>query len=279
MHFNKIQKFLFGYFVVLTVYWVWLQSTGYRDTNWNYFYSFAFSLMPLLGGVLGMVRANIWGRTRSALGRAVTVFSAGLFAWGLGSMVWAYYNFIVGEAAPYPSVADVGYIVAAVMWVLGAFYLSKASGARFGLRRTLPKVFALGLAVIIVGMSYYLLIEVARDGVLLSEGTGALKAFLDVAYPVGDIVILASSLIIFGLSFKFLGGYYKNSIIVWLVGIAAMYFADFIFSYTTTTGSFYVGNWGDLVFALATGLMTFGVLGFTTRPLAAKTASAKTPEA
>jgi len=47
-----------------------------------------------------------------------------------------------------------------------------------------------------------------------------------------------------------------------LFGFGAMYFADFIFSYTTTLGTFHNGNFGDLVFTIALSLISFGVVGF-----------------
>ena len=266
MRFNKMQKLFFAYFALITIYWVWLQTTNYRETNYNYFYSFAFSLMPLIGGVVGLVGIRVWGRFRSALGQAVGFFSIGLFSWALGSMIWAYYNFVLHEPAPYPSVADIFYVAALPLWVLGAYNLSKASGARFGWRKPLMKFFAVLIPVAAVAASYYLLVSVARDGTLLTDTSALTKTILDISYPLGDVLILTGSLLIFGLSFRLLGGYYRNSMFIWLGGIVVMYFADFIFSYTTTTGSFYVGNWGDLIFATAMFLMTFGVLGFVEKP-------------
>ena len=41
-----------------------------------------------------------------------------------------------------------------------------------------------------------------------------------------------------------------------------MYLADFVFSYTTTVGTFFNGNFGDLLFTFALFLITFGLLGF-----------------
>jgi hypothetical protein len=46
-----------------------------------------------------------------------------------------------------------------------------------------------------------------------------------------------------------------------------MFLGDFVFSYTTTTGSFYNGDWGDLILTTGLFLITFGVLGFATKPV------------
>jgi hypothetical protein len=38
--------------------------------------------------------------------------------------------------------------------------------------------------------------------------------------------------------------------------------ADFVFSYTTTVGTYYNGNFGDLMLTTGLFLLSFGVLGF-----------------
>ena len=76
------------------------------------------------------------------------------------------------------------------------------------------------------------------------------------------MVILTLALVVFGLSFKYFGGKYKVPIFSLLAGFAVMYFADFVFSYTTTNNTFFNGDVGDMLFTVALFLMTFGVLGF-----------------
>jgi hypothetical protein len=41
-----------------------------------------------------------------------------------------------------------------------------------------------------------------------------------------------------------------------------MFIADTIFSYTTTVGTYYNADFGDLILALGTFLISFGILGF-----------------
>src|SRR3989344_2656104 len=74
-------------------------------------------------------------------------------------------------------------------------------------------------------ISYYLLVNVARGGAVLTDYDtelspllNNLKLFFDLAYPIGDIVILALSVLIYGLSFQYLGGRFKLPIILILLG-------------------------------------------------------------
>jgi hypothetical protein len=269
---NKFQIGALLYFFALVVYWVFLWQSDLKTSNYNYLYSLLFSLTPLVGGAIGMVKAGMWGRFRSSVGKAVFFFSLGLFLWGAGSMVWSYYNFVVKDALPYPSLADLGFAPSIFFWGVGAVFLSKASGARFALKSSIwAKLFTILTVVVLPFLAYYLLIKVARQGTLVPEGESVLKVVLDIAYPLGDFIALMLSVIIFGLSFRYFGGFFKIAIISLLTGLAVMFVGDFVFSYTTTDGSFFNGNWGDLILTTGLFLMTFGVLGFASKPaLAAK---------
>jgi len=214
-----------------------------------------------------MWRSKIWGRFKSALGKAVFFFSLGLFLWGAGSMIWSWYNFFPKVAAPYPSIADIGFAPSIFFWGLGAYFLSKASGARFALKNSrLARFFAVDAPIVAIILAYYLLVRVARQGVIVPPGETVLKAILDIAYPLGDLTALILSLVIYGLSFRYFGGLYRLSITCLLLGLGVMFVGDFVFSYTTTVGTFYNGDWGDLILTLGLFMLTFGVLGFSSKP-------------
>lgn len=263
MPFSLYQKVLSLYLLLLIVFWVILYHSGLKTDFWNYFYSFSFSLIPLIGGLAGVVTSKRWGFLGSAIGRAIFYISSGLFSWGVGSMIWSYYNFFLKVSAPYPSFADVGFIVALPLWILGVFNLSKATGAKFALKNLKGRLFLITVPILVLIASYYLLVVIARGGVLTEAGNDFLKLFFDLAYPSGDVIILTLAVVIFGLSFKYFGGLYKISIYSLLLGFGLMYLADFVFSYTTTVDTFFNGNFGDLLFTLALFSITFGALGFS----------------
>ncbi len=229
-------------------------------------YSFLFGLIPLLGGLTSMYNARLWGTFKSAVGKAVFFTGLGLFLWGCGEMIWSYYNFFKGVAAPYPSMADIGFAPSIFFYGLGAAYLSKATGAKFGLRNKFAKIFVTAAPIVIFFISYEILIVFARGGVLIPPNEPFLKVILDIAYPFGDFLALTVSVIISGLSFKYFGGKYKYDILSILIGLGVMFIADTIFSYTTTVESYYNGNWGDLILTFGLFFITYGILGFNTRP-------------
>lgn len=263
MRINSYQKVCLAFLLLLIAFWSLLFFKGSKDGFSNYVYSFLFGLIPLVGGFVSMINARIWGR--SAVGKAVFFTGLGLFLWGCGESIWSYYNFFLHVPAPYPSVADIGFAPSIFFYGLGAFYLSKATGAKFGLQKKYAKLFTIVVPFIILAISYYILVVVARGGVLIPAGETPLKAILDIAYPLGDFVSLTLAVVISGLSFKYFGGSYVFDAISILIGLGVMFIADSVFSYTTTVGTYYNGNWGDLLLTLGLFFLTFGILGFNGR--------------
>ncbi len=264
-----VQKLLLVYLAFLVAYWVLLQMSHEQTSIFNYLYSVSFSLVPLVGGLIGVSLSRSWGLLSSAIGKAVLYISLGAFFWGLGSMIFAYYNIFLNVPAPYPSLADASYILCWPLWGIGIINLSHATGVKFSLRKVKGRLFLFIVPLILIALSYYLLVIVARAG-SVSDFSGGLKVFFDLAYPIGDVVIVSLAVLIYGLSFNYLGGKFKYTIIILLLGFVFNYIADFIFSYTTTTGSFFVGDFGDLIFTLALFMLTFGVLGFDKKILEEK---------
>ncbi len=263
---NFYQTVLFFYFLFLVIFWMFLYASGTKTDFLNYLYSFLFGLIPLIGGFFCMINAKIWGGMKSSIGKAVFFLGLGLFLWGAGETIWSYYNFFLNEPAPYPSIADLGFAPSIFFYGLGAIYLSQATGAKFGFKSLTAKLLTAILSIGLFFFSYYVLVTIARAGVIVPEDEPILKAILDIAYPLGDFLAFVISAVVSGLSFKYLGGRYKIDTYSILLGLFVMFIADSVFSYTTTIGTFYNGSSGDLMLTVGLFLITFGALGFNTKP-------------
>ena len=261
---NIFQKVALAAYLICTALWAFLFFQGIKEGFYNYLYSFLFGLIPLVGGVIAMYKSRLWGGLKSAVGKSVFFVGLGVFCWGVGECIWSYYNLVLNVPAPYPSLADLGFAPSIFFYSLGAFYLSKPAGAKFSLRHPWAKAFVAITPIVVLAFSWWLLIIVARGGILVPSGESTLKTILDIAYPLGDFVGLAIAIIVSGLSFKYLGGRYLADVIAILLGLLAMYIGDTIFSYTTTAGTFYNGQLGDLFLSTGTFFLTYGALGFAT---------------
>lgn len=264
MKINNAQRIVLIAVSILILGWAILHILGLKTSIWNYLFCFSYGLIPLGAGLFGFRITRQWEGFHTLLGRAIFFIALGLVSWGLGNLYWSYANFFLHIAVPYPSFADTGYIVAIPCWLTGIILLSRAIGAIYGLRRKRGKLLFGLIPLLIFIISYYLLVIVARHGVLSTNIHEYLKLFFDLAYPTGDITILSSALIIIGLSASYLGGQFARSIIILLAGFIIMYAADFSFSYTTTLNTYYNANIADLLFTIALSCMSFGLLGFST---------------
>jgi hypothetical protein len=270
---NIYQKAVAVFLAGLVAFWLTLLLTHTKDGDWNYLYSFLFGLVPLVGGLTGMFKAQLWGGLKSALGKAIFFISTGLFLWGMGETIWSYYNFIKHVPAPYPSIADIGFAPSIFFWIIGTYFLSKATGAFFALRKThAAKIVVVLLPLLLLVPSYYVQITLARDGTLVPDNEPFLKTIFDIAYPFGDFLALTFAAVVAMLSYKYFGGFYRSAVISILAGLGIMYVADSVFSYTTTKGTYYNANWGDMLLTLGLFFLTYGVLAFATIPTAKTTA-------
>lgn len=255
---SSMIKFLITYYSVIVLWWLFLFFTGSVNNLNNYLFAFCFGLIPLFGGIFGIVNFNKWGFFKSFIGKGLLFISLGLATWGIGQVIFSYYNLFLNVEVPYPSLADASFILSWPLWGVGVFYLSKATGMKFGLRSKIGQSTFLIIPLITIALSYYFLVIIARDGVLADSG-GYFKLFFDLAYPIGDVVILTMVALVYILSFNYLGGKFKVAINLILIGFVINYIADFSFSYSTTVETFFSANWVDLVFATAMFTLSLGV--------------------
>lgn len=272
MKLTKSSLFLLGFYLSLLLVWfsaslfdigntpvsiVTLFAGFKNSTKFGYIFAFAYAFIPLYGSLVGFTITRKWG-FRGSVGKAVFYLSLSLLFWAVGEFIWSYYNFFLNANTPYPSWADAAFILTYPFWAIGLIYLGDAAGAKTGLHKKSGKLLLFIIPIIITVFSWYVLVDIARGGSVTSGG-GPIKVFFDIAYPVGDIIILAIAFIIFGLSFRYWGGQIKWPIIITIIGFLMEYFADFGFSYTTTVNTYYNGSWVDLTYATSLVMLSFAV--------------------
>jgi hypothetical protein len=262
MKLNTAQKFSILYIVAMGIFWIILLTLHKTTGIYNYLFSFLMSLLPLVGGLFAMTHVIKLPEAKGFIDKGIFFTGLGLFLWGCGEIIWSYYNFVLGVPAPYPSFADLGFAPSVFFYCIGAVYLARAAGADFGLQRKYAKLFIVLASLAMFAFSYYILIVVARHGVLVTPGDSFLKSIFDLAYPIGDFISLTAAVVLSGLSFRYIAKEYRIASISILIGLAGMFIADSIFSYTTSIGTYFNGNFGDLVFTIALFLISFGIFGF-----------------
>lgn len=228
----------------------------------QHFTQIPLAMLPLVGGIIGLRNSFKWGGMVSVLGRSSLALSLGLIAWAGGMIIWNYYLFFTTVEVPYPSVADAIFILSWPLWAYGIWKLSEVIGVRFALRNMSKSFLLLPLAIIL--FSVYLLIYVARGGITYDN---SLKLFFDLFYPLGDIVILTITASVYFLLRNFLGGIYKIPVLILFFGFLLNYFSDFLFSYTTTRGTYFNGHFVDFLFTTTMFILSLSLSMFSPETL------------
>src|SRR4051794_26767810 len=110
--------------------------------------------------------------------------------WGVGEAIWCYYELLVGRDTPFPSLADVGFLVFPILGLAGLLVRPSAAFAGQGrLRIALDAVLAAAsLFIVSWGTA---LGEVYRAG-----ADSAFAAVVSLAYPGSDLLLLTVTVIV-----------------------------------------------------------------------------------
>jgi len=263
MNLKPIIKIIFVVTALLWVVFVILSDhiATYEGPIYDYVvkpFLIGMTLLPLLSGVFAIRRSLRWGGWKSKLGKSLMSIGFGFFGWAGGMIFWNYYLFFMNIEVPYPSLGDLFYILIWPFWTYAMICLFKVSGAKYGLKKTNGKTLALVLSTAVVLISYYFLFLVARQG-QIELGYGVFSDLLAFLYPLGDLSVLLSSVLVFSLSFGFLGGIYRKAILILILGFTLNYIADVIFVFTATTGSYFNAHLVDLLYVVMLFTVFLGV--------------------
>src|SRR5215831_17245140 len=118
------------------------------------------------------------GRVRVAW----ALFGASALSWGLGEVIWSWNEVVRGQTLPFPSIADLGFLVAIPLAVLGVFAFTSAP-------RRLATRGETVLAGSIVALSLlFMAWTVGLAQVYATSGSTLGAQLIGLAYPLGDIV-------------------------------------------------------------------------------------------
>jgi len=253
-------------YIILTVsvgmllWWAVLFFTTTREQQVNYWWQVAMGVSALLFSCIGIITAAKWSWLKSGVGRSIFFISLGLMMWGLGQLGWSYYLFAQPGTEAVPShIPDYIYFSALPLWFIGILTLSRATGARYGIKKTSGKLAVILIAAVMSFLSYYILVDVARGGASYFTNQAVLDTFFDLGYSIGDAILLTIVIAVYALSWKRLGGRFKRPVVTILTGFIFLFLADFSYSYTNGKGIYYNGNIADLFFFLMVATFGLGV--------------------
>lgn len=242
-------------FFLLTIWWITLQFPITKSDLSGRLFGAGYGVVALWGALNGLFISNKWGGFKSIFGRALLMFSLGLFAQEFGQISYFYYVFIQHIEVPYPSIGDIGYFGSIPFYIYGIFLLGKASGVKIVLRSFTKKILALVIPLAMLILGYALFLNNYKF-----DWLNPLKIYLDFGYPLGEAIYVSIAIVTYLLSRNFLGGVMRDKIFFILFALGVQFLSDYTFLYQVSRNTWAPNGINDYMYLLAYFFMTLGLL-------------------
>lgn len=181
--------------------------------------------------------------TRSGQSRvAWLVIGAGVLAWGIGEIIWVYYEAIRGVEVPYPGWADVFYIAGYPVLFVGILLLPHVKPRRLERIRLSMDALAGSIAVGAIMWVAYL-----SDQIYLDPEIGFLEQFVNIMYPLGDVFLLVGLMI---LAVRRSSHRFDPRLLALSVSMIITTVADYIYLIQVEADTYISGGWLDSLWLL-----------------------------
>lgn len=191
-------------------------------------------------GSAGWMARTSSGRLR----RSLAALAVGCAAWAIGQAIWSWYELVLGRATPFPSLADVGYLLFPVgasvaLWM---YPVSRSQAAR---RRSVLDALTVTAALALVSWTTVL-------GTVANAASDSTLAFVvSLSYPVLDLAVLTLLCIVLSHA---KGS--RETLALLAFGVMAIAVADSSFTYLTATGDYATGATADLGWVVGFAALT-----------------------
>jgi len=239
--------------VALVAVWVAYLAHVLTGAHWGVdvsklFNSWIFSAMPLAAGTLVLTRGLMFERDRAAW----MVLGGGMLSWGFASVFWTIFLKDL-TAPPYPSFSDGLYLA-----FYPAAYIALMLLALRHLKSIGPSVWLDG----VIGMSSVGALGVAfvMPSVIADTGGSSAVVITNLAYPLGDLLLIALVVGVFALTSWRPG---RN----WLLisgSLALLAIADSVYLYRVANDTFVEGQLLDAIWPA--GMVLLGIAAWQTAP-------------
>ncbi len=187
---------------------------------------------------------------------AWSLLSAGLIAFCLGQTCFVFYQFVQKIEVPFPSLADVFFVVSYPLLIAAlVMFLRAYSASGFPIGPASERVWlAAAVAVVCLAIGYPILMP------LVKEPGEPLETLLNLLYPVLDFLLLIPAVLLIRISLRFRGGAVWKVWATLLGGFVFLCAADTLFAYFSQLDRADLVDLVDATYLLAYGLLALGVL-------------------
>lgn len=202
---------------------------------------------------------NVWlsieGRDISR--RIWGYFATGIFLWAIAETIWGFYEVILEVVTPYPSIAD-------FFWVLGYVPFFLGLSLRYGSLDVILDARRRAAVLVFTGVVFFLTAYFVFSPILSEfDPARMLESLLNIFYPVGDLVLLILTSLVF---FSMGTGRFALTWRLILSGFVITAVADLVFSYLSWYGLYHavgpmnlISTFVDFAYNLSYVLFALGI--------------------
>jgi hypothetical protein len=215
-------------FFLLSALFVFIAASYlFGSSAQSFFNQTIYLLAPITAAVAGLMAIKIYG-WRDPAGRDVLFIALGLVFWTLGDVLWYVFKLFL-KIDPFPSVADMFYLIGYVLIFIGiykALRLAEVSLENFKkIGRPAMAAISLLVAVLILIVSYF--------GIYLAydPSAGALTNFFGIGYGVADLILIISSLLALMIITVYRGGKFASFWARFIIALCLFLLGDILFAF------------------------------------------------
>jgi hypothetical protein len=261
---NIFKYTLFFLLAAFTIFWVWLYISPVEfDESYFDNFSNSYGIIALISSFIGFKVYRKWGGTKSILGLSILFFSIGLLFQFLGQMSYSYYRIVNGVEVAYPSFGEIFYFGSIPLYIYASWKLIASLGGKKLIKTNrLQLLYLILISIVMLSFGYFLTLnnyEITDYGGLIKTIVGTI---LDYLYPITQAILVSLAIFSYFLARRANGGMLKTPIILTVIAMYAQYMADTIYTYRVIQGTYYGGDYTDMIYILSYFLLGLAFLKF-----------------
>lgn len=182
--------------------------------------NYLFNIAPLIALIAGIYTLKKYG-IKSIHGKTILFLTIGVGLLFTGEMIWTFFELYL-NIDPYPSIADIFYLLAYPFFFYGILNQLKLGKIDWNKKNISISIFMLVLlSIVTIYYGIYYAYDVESS---FSEN------LVGISYGVGDLILLAATILIINLSLEFKGGVLSKAWILFGIGIYITWIADIAYA-------------------------------------------------
>jgi hypothetical protein len=225
-------------FIILSAVSLYLSFYGIQDSLMNQIFSLMINIMYLYGffiSILGITRYHLGVST---MGKSIMYIGGAFLVYFIADSIWTYYSIVLYIDIPYPSVADIFYILFYPMIMLGFLTFLQLLHQKISWKIYLE-------AIIISCFILFVLMGISQ--IHITEIFSSATRLLDFLYVFFDVLL-------FGFAYtgvRIGGGELKPILVLMAIGMFLEAVSDTLFTLANNNGWYFNGSFYDMVYILA----------------------------